>query len=113
MGALAGVAAGVAAGGRGADGDRDRPGTAVNSRWPTRARVATLQAYFAVLNVVVLATLGLPRHLAVLAAAGTGLAAGVPAGHALATRLPESRTRQLILLLAAAGGVTVAAQALT
>ena len=86
---------------------------AVNSGWPTRARVATLQAYFAVLNVVVLATLGLPRHLAVLAAAGTGLAAGVPAGHALATRLPESRTRQLILLLAAAGGVTVAAQALT
>jgi hypothetical protein len=47
---------------------------AVNSRWPPRARAATLQAYFAVLNVVVLATLGLPRHLAVVAAAGTGLA---------------------------------------
>jgi len=86
---------------------------AVNRGWPSRARVATLQAYFAVLNAAVLATLGLPRHLAVIAAAGTGLAAGVLAGHALARRLPGSRTRQLVLLLAAAGGVTLVAQALT
>ena len=86
---------------------------AVNSGWPPRARVATLQAYFAVLNVVVLATVGLPRHLAVVAAAGTGLATGVFAGRALAKRLPESRIRQLVLLLAAAGGITVVAQALT
>ena len=53
------------------------------------------------------------RAVAGLAGAAMITAAGVPAGHALATRLPESRTRQLILLLAAAGGVTVAAQALT
>jgi hypothetical protein len=86
---------------------------AVSSGWPPPARVATLQAYFAVLNVAVLATLGLPRDLAVVAAAGTGLAAGVSVGHALAKRLPESRTRQLVLLLAAAGGVTVVTQALT
>ena len=86
---------------------------AVNSGRPPRARLAALQAYFALLNVVVLATLGLHRHLAVVAAAGAGLAPGVFVGHALAKRLPESRTRQLVLLLAAAGGITVVAQALT
>ena len=110
------LAAGIASGAMNAVAGAAGPFAAlyaVNSGWSPRMRVATLQAYFAVLNVAVLATLGLPRHLAVVAAAGTGLAAGAFAGHALAKRLPEPRTRQLVLLLAAAGGITVAVQALT
>jgi uncharacterized membrane protein YfcA len=110
------LAAGMASGAMNAVAGAAGPFAAlygVSSGWPPPARVATLQAYFAVLNVAVLATLGLPRDLAVVAAAGAGLAAGVSAGHALAKRLPESRTRQLVLLLAAAGGVTVVTQALT
>ena len=58
---------------------------AVNSGWPPRLRVATLQAYFAVLNVAVLATLGLPRHLAVVAAAGPAW----PQAHSPAAHWPN------------------------
>ncbi|MGH3502285.1 MAG: TSUP family transporter [Nocardioidaceae bacterium] len=86
---------------------------AVNSGWTPGARVVTLQAYFAVVNIIALATLGFPRHAVALAAAGAGLAVGVLIGRSVARRLAASHTRRLVLLLAAAGGATVLVQALT
>lgn len=81
--------------------------------WDARTRVATLQAYFAVLNVIALVTLGVPGRPGALAAAGTGLAAGVLAGRVLDRRLPDALVRRLVLLLAGVGGVIVLAQAVT
>ncbi|MGH3249426.1 MAG: TSUP family transporter [Trebonia sp.] len=86
---------------------------AASSGWEACTRVATLQAYFAVLNVIALATLGVPSRPGALAAAGTGLVAGVLAGRILARRLPEALVRRLVLLLAGTGGVIVLAQAVT
>jgi uncharacterized membrane protein YfcA len=84
---------------------------AANSGWEARTRVATLQAYFAVLNVIALVALGAPGRPGALAAAGTGLVVGVLAGRVLDRRIPEALVRQLVLLLAGIGGVIVLAQA--
>lgn len=71
--------------------------------WPPKVARSTLQAYFLGINVVALATLGLPHHvpLPVVGAMLVGLAVGRP----LADRFPQDRVRSLGLGLAAIGSV--------
>ena len=71
--------------------------------WSPKVARSTLQAYFLGINVVALATLGLPRHvpLLVVAAMLVGLVVGWP----LADRLPPDLVRSLGLVLAAVGSV--------
>jgi uncharacterized membrane protein YfcA len=74
----------------------------LNAGWPARTRVATLQALFFALNLVTLASLGMPRPRPVLLA---GLAVGWVAGANLGRRLPEHGARTATLVVAALGGV--------
>lgn len=71
--------------------------------WPPARAVATMQAFFAVLNVVALATLGLPRRLPVEVVAATVV--GVLAGLVLAPRLPAASVRRATLVLAGGGAL--------
>ena len=86
---------------------------ATSARWdPVRLR-ATLQAYFLCLNVVTLATLGLPQLSAGRAATlVTALVAGTASGALLARRVHGDVVRRVTLALAAAGGLAVFLQAL-
>jgi uncharacterized membrane protein YfcA len=81
---------------------------AAGAGWdPQRVR-ATLQAYFLVLNVVTLATLGAPHWS--LSQAGVLVAcllAGSVAGAWLVGRVPPGKARAVTLALAAAGGLGV------
>ena len=81
---------------------------AANAGWPAAAMRSTGQAYFLVLNVVALASLGLPAVpgrlvLGCLAA----LAAGLLAGARLADKVPEAGARRVMLVLAGLGGLVV------
>jgi uncharacterized membrane protein YfcA len=86
---------------------------AAGARWdPGRVR-ATLQAYFLSLNVVTLATLGLPHWS--LTQAGVLVAClltGSAAGAWLVGRVSPGRARAVTLVLAAAGGLGVLISAL-
>jgi hypothetical protein len=86
---------------------------AVNAGWPASARTVTLQAYFAVLNIIALLTLGLPHRTDMLAEAAAGLILGVLVGRALTGRLSPLFARRLVLFLSGAGGAAVLVQALT
>jgi uncharacterized membrane protein YfcA len=86
---------------------------AVNAGWPASARTMTLQAYFAVLNIIALLTLGLPHRTHMLGAAATGLVTGLLTGRMLTPRLSQLVVRRLVLFLSAAGGTAVLVQALT
>jgi uncharacterized protein len=81
---------------------------AAGARWdPLRLR-ATLQAYFLVLNVVTLATLGTPHWSATQAIVLVGcLLAGTVLGGWLAGRVSVQRARTVTLAMAAAGGLGV------
>lgn len=114
-GVLGGVAAGVASATMNILASAGGPAVAVyaaGARWdPVRVR-ATLQAYFLCLNVVTVATLGLP-HWSAGRAVGLvgGLVAGTAAGALLARRVPVAVVRRVTLALAAAGGAAVLVQA--
>jgi uncharacterized membrane protein YfcA len=81
---------------------------ATGARWDTTRLRATLQAYFLLLNVVTVLTLGTPRwtlaRAAVLVAA---LVAGAAVGAWLSGRVSARIARGVTLLLAAAGGFGV------
>jgi uncharacterized protein len=81
---------------------------AAGARWDPQRLRATLQAYFLVLNVVTLATLGAPRwsttQALVLVAC---LVAGSAAGGWLVGRVSPARARAVTLALAAVGGLGV------
>lgn len=81
---------------------------AAGARWdPLRVR-ATLQAYFLVLNIVTLATLGTPHWSTTQAVVLVGcLLAGSALGGWLSGRVPAQRARAVTLVLAAAGGLGV------
>jgi len=75
---------------------------AVNASWPAASVRSTLQAYGCGLNAVTLLSLGLPvLHGSLL----LGLGAGMLFGLVVAQRLPQAGVRQLVLALAALGGV--------
>jgi uncharacterized membrane protein YfcA len=79
---------------------------AAGAKWdPLRVR-ATLQAYFLVLNVVTLATLGPPHWSSTRAIVLVGcLLAGSALGGWLAGRVSAQRARAVTLAMAAAGGL--------
>ena len=83
---------------------------AVNAGWPERARTATLQAGFAVLNIISLAVIGLPSRWDLMAAAAVGVLAGLGPGQLLARRAPRRLARRVVLVVAAAGGLAVVIQ---
>jgi uncharacterized protein len=114
-GVLGGIGAGLASATMNILASAGGPAVAVyatSARWdPTRLR-ATLQAYFLCLNVVTLATLGLPhlsagRAVTLVAA----LLVGAATGAVLARRLHGDVVRRVTLALAAAGGLAVFVQA--
>jgi uncharacterized membrane protein YfcA len=87
---------------------------AVGAGWdPARVR-ATLQAYFLLLNVVTLATLGAPHWSSTEAVTLIGaLIVGSGFGAVLAGRVSPALARRATLLLAGAGGVAVVVAALS
>ena len=81
---------------------------AANAGWSARTARSTLQVYFLGLNLVALASLGLPHVSGTLfAATATALAVGLGLGHLLEPRVPEVAAQRATLALAAAGGLTV------
>jgi uncharacterized membrane protein YfcA len=79
-----------------------------NAEWPATAMRSTAQVYFLGLNVVALASLGLP-HVAggLLAGCVVAIAVGLLVGGAVVRRVAEPTARRLTLGLAAAGGAVV------
>lgn len=81
---------------------------AVNADVPPEAMRPTLQAYFLGLNLIALATLGLPRQSFL---PWIGLAVGWLLGRIALARLPERAARPAILAVAVIGGVVAIARA--
>jgi uncharacterized membrane protein YfcA len=79
-----------------------------NADWPATAMRSTAQVYFLGLNVVALASLGIP-HVAggLLAGCVAALVVGLLLGAVVARRLAEPTARRLTLSLAALGGLVV------
>jgi hypothetical protein len=75
---------------------------AVNARWPERSIRPTLQVFGITLNLATLVSVGGP---AIDWWAALSLVAGWLVGSLVARVLPAGRTRLLVLLVAAAGGV--------
>ncbi len=82
---------------------------ALNAGWPPESTRATLQAYFLALNLVALASLGLPSVSLLQFGA---LLAGWLAGSLLAPRLPAGAAFWATLGLAAVGGALAVGRAL-
>jgi uncharacterized membrane protein YfcA len=84
-----------------------------NADWPATAMRSTAQVYFLGLNVVALASLGVP-HVAdgLLVGCVGALVLGLLLGAAVAQRVTEPRARQLTLSLAAVGGLVVLVRSL-
>lgn len=79
-----------------------------NAGWSPEKSRSTLQVYFLALNLVGLASLGLPHQTAGdLATAGLALLVGLGIGHAAAGRVTATVARRTTLSLAAAGGLLV------
>ncbi len=77
---------------------------ALSDRWPRETFVATGQLFLLVLNLLSIATKGVPHApLTVWAALLAALGVGAACGHVLAPRVPASVGRPLVLVLAAAG----------
>ena len=75
----------------------------LNAGWAPKAGRSTLQAFFLGINVVALATLGLPDRLPPLVAVGMVLGLGI--GWGLAERVAATDVRRATLLVAAAGSL--------
>ncbi len=79
--------------------------------WPPEVARPTLQAFFFGINVVALATLGLPDDLPLLLVAG--MAVGLAIGHPLSRRLHPDQVRLAVLLIAGTGSVLAIVRGLT
>lgn len=85
-----------------------------NAGWPHERTRSTLQVYFLALNLVGLASLGLPDLPAgQLLAAAAALAVGLVLGHAAGGRVTATTARRTTLSLAAGGGLLVLVSALS
>ncbi len=112
-GAAGAVAAGVASAAMNVTASIGGPAAALyaeNAGWPPRQTGPTLQLYFLGLNLVALASLGVPPVPVPLVA---GLVVGALLGAAVSRRLPAGTARRATLAIAAAGGLTVVVQSLT
>ncbi|HVE74489.1 MAG TPA: TSUP family transporter [Mycobacteriales bacterium] len=86
---------------------------AANAGWPASSLRSTLQAYFLGLNLVALASLGLPDvEPQVIGACAAGVALGLVAGVPLGARVSETLARRTTLTLAGLGGLLVLVGAL-
>ncbi|MPY64039.1 sulfite exporter TauE/SafE family protein [Streptomyces spongiae] len=80
---------------------------ALNAGWTVREFVPNAQFYGVVVNVVSVASNGLPQLAApVWALAAGAMAVGALVGRSLAGRVPEKQARVLVLLLALGGGLS-------
>ncbi len=79
--------------------------------WSPATSRPTLQAFFLGLNVVALATLGLPSHLPV--GVCVAMAVGLLLGQPLVRRLHADHVRTAVLLIAAAGSLLAIGRGLT
>jgi uncharacterized membrane protein YfcA len=79
--------------------------------WSPPVARTTLQAYFLGINVVALATLGLPHHLPALVVGA--MLVGLVVGRTVAARLPADGVRSAGLLLAAVGSLLALVRGLT
>ena len=85
-----------------------------NAGWPHERTRSTLKVYFLALNLVGLASLGLPELPAgQLLAAAAALAVGLVLGHAAGGRVTATTARRTTLSLAAGGGLLVLVSALS
>jgi uncharacterized membrane protein YfcA len=83
-----------------------------NAGWPATAMRSTAQVYFVGLNVIALLSLGVPDvGVALLAGCLIAIFGGQLLGALVARRLPETLARQLMLSLAAIGGLVVVVRA--
>ncbi len=78
--------------------------------WAPVAARATLQSFFLGINLVALATLGLPDRLPVLVVPGAVV--GLLVGATVARRLPPEQVRRVTLLVAGAGSALAIARGL-
>lgn len=79
-----------------------------NRDWPARTTRVSLQAFFAPLNAVTLAVLGLPDlEPSVLLACVLAMAAGTAIGLRMASRIADDRAKQVTLAVAAVGGASL------
>lgn len=79
--------------------------------WPPEVARPTLQSFFLGINIVALATLGLPDDVPLLAVAG--MAVGLAIGYPLAQRLHADQVRVAVLVIAGAGSVLAIVRGLT
>ena len=83
----------------------------VTAGWSPEVARATLQAFFLGINVVAIATLGLPDRLPGLVLAG--MAGGLVIGQVVARRLQAAHVRTAVLITAAAGSVLAVVRGLS
>lgn len=77
-------------------------------RWPQMSFVASLQAYFIVLNAMALATKGMPAlHWATVVTVLASLAVGVGTGFLLHRRIPQAIALRFTVWVAALGSLAV------
>jgi uncharacterized membrane protein YfcA len=79
---------------------------AINAEWPAVSYRPTVQAYFLAINVVSFAVRGIPhvRHASLFPAFAVAMLIGWIAGSRVARRVDDHVVRNLLLLIAAAGG---------
>ena len=80
------------------------------SGWPPHVARATLQAFFLGINIVALATLGLPDRFP--AGVVVGMVVGLVAGQRLARRLHADQVRVAVLVVAGVGSLLAVARGL-
>jgi uncharacterized membrane protein YfcA len=80
---------------------------AVNADWPSATYRPTVQAYFFAINVVSFAVRGVPhvKHASLFPAFGVAMLVGWIGGTRIARRMDDRIVRNLLLLVAAIGGV--------
>jgi uncharacterized membrane protein YfcA len=80
---------------------------AVNADWPAKSYRPTVQAYFLAINIVSFAVRGLPhaKHPALFPAFGVAMVVGWIGGSRIARRVDDDVVRNLLLAVAAIGGV--------
>ena len=80
----------------------------LNAGWTPKAGRATLQAFFLGINIVAIATLGLPDRIPPLVA--VGMALGLVLGWTVAERVAAADVRRATLVVAAAGSILAIAR---
>jgi uncharacterized membrane protein YfcA len=80
---------------------------AINAEWPAASYRPTVQAYFFAINIVSFAVRGIPhvKHASLFPAFGVAMLVGWIAGSRVARRVDDHVVRNLLLLIAAVGGL--------